>query len=348
MMSNRGPMLLRTTLLSTLIVLSLDAMTFEEWKEYRHTEAYEKERLEAKERRDKALEFQGSMKENRIEEAPRSSRPVPTPVLKQEAPVRQPASAKRANVPVSSKQISQFRINDRNRVLSVIEKELLERVIQKEYLFHSAHLDLPASLTLPLTIIASRKAYLNYLRAEGVTSANETAGVFLKASQQTVVWKQPNYYGTIIHEAQHYLLNTNFPNAPLWLNEGLSEYYERAYIREGGIYVSQSELQKQLIAKWLRSGDIRLIRNVITMPDREWWALHKGPEYKSRVVSWGIVYFLMSTEENRKLFSQMIRMLRNNEGTTLEVINKIYRGGINRFSRDWFAFFEDVPPTIKL
>lgn len=68
------------------------------------------------------------------------------------------------------------------------------------------------------------------------TDAKNVIGFFAsrpEANYIAVDGNTQNPYATVFHEYVHYLLRNNVPTLPLWLNEGLAEYFEGFRTRKG-------------------------------------------------------------------------------------------------------------------
>jgi Flp pilus assembly protein TadD len=78
-----------------------------------------------------------------------------------------------------------------------------------------------------------------------------------------------NYYSVVYHEYVHLMVRTHFRSLPLWLNEGLAEFYETAQVRDEDVEFGQ-----------VRPAHVRLLREATMMPLDRLLAVHTGsPEY---------------------------------------------------------------------
>ena len=119
---------------------------------------------------------------------------------------------------------------------------------------------------------------------------------------------------TIRHEGFHQYMDVFLPSAPLWLNEGLAEYFEQSRTARG-----------KPVAGMIQEGHIRqlaLLRptrrpslaKILSMESREFYAM---PQV-SYPTSWAFVHFLRhTTRQNRKAFDRLIENLRT--GVSIEV-----------------------------
>ncbi len=106
-------------------------------------------------------------------------------------------------------------------------------------------------------------------------------------------------YEVIYHEYFHYVMNKNLRNAPLWLNEGLAEYYSTFEINDEGTKVKLG---------------LPLKERVLDLRDRPFIPLatlfevnHNSPEYNEQskagvfyAESWALIHFLNQGNEGKR------------------------------------------------
>lgn len=114
-------------------------------------------------------------------------------------------------------------------------------------------------------------------------------------------------YRTPYHELIHALLATRGPRPPLWLEEGLAEFYSNADIRNGRITFGYSIFEH-----------IILMRRQSPMPLKEVFAMRYESDASTRTIfyaeSWAVVDLLMRI--NRKVFPDFVADL--SSGATVE------------------------------
>jgi hypothetical protein len=85
----------------------------------------------------------------------------------------------------------------------------------------------PARETIELYLFADKTAYRAYLRALMPQAADRRA-LFVKGAGpgRVFVYRSPQLAVDVHHECTHALLHASLPMVPLWLDEGLAEYFE--------------------------------------------------------------------------------------------------------------------------
>ncbi len=106
--------------------------------------------------------------------------------------------------------------------------------------------------------------------------ADEVAGYFLSAADinyltMVAELRDDIPYAVVFHEYVHALMSDNLRGAPLWVREGLAEYYSTFEVAEGGKKV------------WLgkpRTDHARLLRGQTWLPLQELFAAREdSPHY---------------------------------------------------------------------
>ncbi|HEY2291591.1 MAG TPA: tetratricopeptide repeat protein [Thermoanaerobaculia bacterium] len=113
--------------------------------------------------------------------------------------------------------------------------------------------------------------------------------------------------GIIYHEYLHYLLHNNFVALPLWLNEGLAEYYSTFQSDRNEARIGQPVREH---VYWLRQHPFIPLATLFAVTE-------KSPEYNEAdqrgsfyAESWALVHYLISgSPERRRQASEYLRLL---------------------------------------
>ncbi|MDT4952671.1 MAG: hypothetical protein QOJ02_809 [Acidobacteriota bacterium] len=106
-------------------------------------------------------------------------------------------------------------------------------------------------------------------------------------------------YEVIFHEYEHFFLGNNLRNAPLWLNEGLAEYYST--------FTTLDQEQKIMLGDPIARHIIAL-RNSMLLPLKTLFSVdHKSPHYNEEskagifyAESWALVHYLMLGDHQKR------------------------------------------------
>jgi Flp pilus assembly protein TadD len=158
--------------------------------------------------------------------------------------------------------------------------------------------------SLPTTVYAfsSYDNFKSYLSKE---FKNKSVGGFFTATPESNYIVLPienrgfDIYDVIYHEYFHYVMSKNLKNSPLWLNEGLAEYYSTFEINDEG------NKFKLGLPIGRRVAELRE-RTFIPL-DTLFAVNHKSPEYNERnkvgvfyAQSWALVHFLIQGNERQR------------------------------------------------
>ncbi len=117
-------------------------------------------------------------------------------------------------------------------------------------------------------------------------------------------------YEVIFHEYQHFILSNNLPNAPLWLDEGLAEYYSAFEPRYEG---------REVLLGRSHGRHVLALRKLTLMPLEKLFNVdHRSPEYNEAnkaglfyAQSWALAHYLMVGNNGKRQpqFARFISLL---------------------------------------
>ncbi len=116
----------------------------------------------------------------------------------------------------------------------------------------------------------------------------------------------------IYHEFLHYVMENTIPGLPLWLNEGLAEFYSSAVLTNGR---AQIGLPVDRHLAWLAEHPMLPLRDLFAVD-------HDSPEYNETerqgtfyAQSWALTHFLIADAERRSRFGRLLEALRQGNGS---------------------------------
>jgi len=189
-----------------------------------------------------------------------------------------------------------------NRSICVEATKILEEALQ---LYRKDFPRLaPASSAkrrFPVYLFAGRAGYLTYAGDLGREKYAWSAGLYYPDLKQLLIWNVPDREAmlrTIRHEGFHQYLDAVLPGIPIWLNEGLAEYYEvsnpsRGFMEAGRPRADHLQTLLSLRSKWVPFG------RFLSMSVREF---QHEPKH-NYAQAWGLAQFLMQSDraERRRL-----------------------------------------------
>jgi tetratricopeptide (TPR) repeat protein len=129
----------------------------------------------------------------------------------------------------------------------------------------------------------------------------DLAGVFLRAPDKSYILLRldaegDHPYATVYHEYTHYMLRTTEDWMPLWLNEGLAEFYQNSEIRDKAVLVGQPSTNDIL---YLRQNRLLPLKTLL-MVDHESPYYHQ--EQKGSVFyaeSWALAHYIQMSDAQK-------------------------------------------------
>jgi len=184
-------------------------------------------------------------------------------------------------------------------------------LLEKSYTKFNLHLRrVPAQekRVFRVYLFSGRAGYEAYTRDLVGHAKEGTAGLYYPVVKQLLIWNVPDFENmmrTVRHEGFHQYLDRLVGDAPIWLNEGLAEYYEGSRLVKG----SWSDGEVQI-------GHVELLREKGFLPLREFVRIRPSAFYEPKAVhaayaqSWALVHFLLNSgAENREVFDRVLDAL---------------------------------------
>lgn len=154
---------------------------------------------------------------------------------------------------------------------------------------------------------------------------------YYRTESRTLVINTSTGAGTLVHELTHALMASDFPDAPRWLQEGLSSLHEQCYIREDRIIGLPNwrlkELQKAVEEKRLRPLSDLLTKDDFYGPLRSLNYAHAR-------------YLCMYMQEKGLLqkFYQEFRQNHQNGKAAVTALEKVFDGKIDQIEAGFLTW----------
>lgn len=217
-------------------------------------------------------------------------------------------------------QVDPDRIQPAVRRLSRLQKQIEE----------SLQIEL-SDQTVDLLIFSSQRQYRDYV-APRVPEAVNRPALFVKGPD--ALWVHVVYDNSwetnLRHEVTHAFLHASLPFLPLWLDEGLAEYFELPESAKGvNRKYSGNLVWRMRLRRGLPTSDLEQLQSLTEMrPD----------DYRD---SWAWVYFcLHSSNETRTLLQNYLQTIQREEvpGAFFRYLTAGYPSAVataERFYRSW-------------
>lgn len=145
---------------------------------------------------------------------------------------------------------------------------------------------------------------------------------------------------TLIHESNHVILDQVSPRAPLWLNEGLSQYFEGIDTSTERFVVQPDLRNADLVHQLIERKKLIHLHDYLVIPPGRWqqMAHHEGNPVPY-VIGWSLTGFLMSQPLKRRLLGSMLQDLEKaNIPPDLDTFVRRYPGGLTVLEYEWFKW----------
>lgn len=166
----------------------------------------------------------------------------------------------------------------------------------------------PAAERARVFVFSGRLGYERYLAGALGRGPENTAGMYHPGLRQLLVWNAPkraDLLETVRHEGLHQFLDRWLDDPPVWLNEGLAEYYENAEFERGP--ASEIRPHREHLDYFALPIRVSIDLEVLLRGNRA--SFYRGAPL-SYSCAWGFVHFLLgSTRKNRALFDALIEEL---------------------------------------
>lgn len=200
---------------------------------------------------------------------------------------------------MDARRVGQFRIYAE---FSLERSKSLFEAIQEQRADVAATLGLkPNDSPIVICLFENHASYVRYIAEHAPAGINRRA-LFVKGEDAgfVYVYRQPGFETDLRHEVTHAILHGMLPFLPLWLDEGLAEYFEvRAEKRS-------SANPHQLRMKW--AARLGWKPNLVQLESREDLSEFTVADYRE---SWAWVHFLLhGSEEGHELLLRYLATIR--------------------------------------
>lgn len=205
-------------------------------------------------------------------------------------------------------------------------------------------LDLRGTAEVNLYLFTKQADFQQWM-IERVGSSNPNyAGVFIPNTNEVAVWRwnkdDEQVAQTILHESSHVLLYQLSPASPVWLHEGLAQYFQMLKVKDNGhVVVTALPDAEKRIQQWIENEQLITMRQYLSLDDQAWRKMAHELNAIPYTVAWATTAFLMSKPVGRSTLRQLLQDLeKTDRRPTLQRIGHLYPGGLSRLEYDFFSW----------
>ncbi len=203
------------------------------------------------------------------------------------------------------------------------------------------HISPKAPPTVDVTIFGTEQSF-NKHKAAFHEGHNYFNGFYSTKTNKISVWRDEGdkeMESVVLHETSHAIIRQLAPNLPLWLEEGLAEYFSNSSIRANNLRVSTDEKREQNLRDWAQKEDIPSLKWYLNMTNRKWHEETAQGNSITYTYAWAMAHFLMSKPTGKRIVSTILRD--SNIGgriDSFQSVTNLYPGGLVKLEYDWYAW----------
>ena len=250
------------------------------------------------------------------------------------------------------------------RIFSDIGKSFCQRIaLMMEYLHWYYHRQLAptapkkqsaSDAAATVYIFGNRRQFNDYARPQQTDwpFLRDSGAYYVPERQEIITYTRHDrrfIFRTLFHETWHQVFNRYVSISPLWLNEGLAEYYSHISGQDGDYRSGQlSQRYLKLIKKNLVAGEYTPLEYLLQLDHRSFHNDRFGPEELGHYAqSWSLVYFFYHADKGayRPILQQYIASLQRG-GHPVLALQEVLRQrqlSLNILQKRWEAYFLLMP-----
>lgn len=197
----------------------------------------------------------------------------------------------------------------------------------------------PDNFKVKVTIISDKKEFLDHQKKHVGKVISQT-GYYHGFNRETVVWKNTStkeMLAVLFHEASHMILGRRIPWIPMWLSEGLAEYFEGLNVVGEKKRVNLQKNRHDWIKLWAEVGFPMEIDKYVNLTHDQWQEFFKKDSNASYTIGYSLVYYMMSSSRTQQILKQLLwqMLIFGPQADSVQTIENYYPGGFRRFEKHW-------------
>ncbi len=197
---------------------------------------------------------------------------------------------------------------------------------------------------LNVVIFPDWNSYLQYATAVAGEGMVNSGGFYTNATNEAVTYSYEDDEQTLTvtrHEAAHVILNGMLAAGPLWLHEGLAEYFELLSMRQQYSQVSPNLDWLNLARASIADGYPASLADFLDVPPEEWRGEVQAVHY---ALGWSLVYFMLDNDNGKRALTALLQKVADDYCTPTNStvqLNLSYPGGIPALQEDFYAWLNN-------
>ena len=214
----------------------------------------------------------------------------------------------------------------------------------------------PDDYKIKITIFADKDNFIAYQKKQGKKSLASSAYYSVRFREAVVYWKKyskktddaKKMVGTVYHEASHMLLMTKVPRVPLWINEGLAEYFDGLNVFGDNRRVYLNKHSQRWLTRWAKKGLPIGFEEYLSLSRSKWYKFDEKIKdcHAAYIIGYSLVYFMMSRSNTETVLKELLWEFKRQgeKANSVNVVNIHYPGGCERFEQIWHKWILRARP----
>ena len=238
---------------------------------------------------------------------------------------------------IQSESFFSLNMDSRYSKLPVFASDRMKRDVNQIYKILNKNVGVsqlnPITLNLKLF---DDKGMFNAYKKKVAPNMGTAGGFYISRLNEASVYTSKNderMYEVTRHEATHAIVNGAFGSIPIWLNEGLAEYFEALSFKNTMTRIIKPD---NAHLKLLSKSSLPSLASHFNITNEQWYS--ESSKNKHYALGWSLVYFMMSSKQDKQFLKLMLDHLAYNyckPFSDIQYINKHYPGGLSGFEHNW-------------
>lgn len=192
---------------------------------------------------------------------------------------------------------------------------------------------------LNVIIFPDWSSYLQYATVVGGPAMANSGGFYSNANNEAVTYMYEEDEQTLAvarHEAAHVILNGMLAAGPLWLHEGMAEYFELLSMRQQYTQVAPNSEWLNLAQSSIANGYPASLADYLDAPPEAWRGDVQAVHY---ALGWSLVYFLLDSNDGRRALTALLQKLSDDYCTLTDSTAQLemnYPSGIAALQQNFY------------
>ncbi|MBN1787002.1 MAG: hypothetical protein JW806_01255 [Sedimentisphaerales bacterium] len=212
-------------------------------------------------------------------------------------------------------------------------------------------LEFPDDYKVKVTIISGKENFDEYqqkLRGKvapciGFYSRGYREAVVLHKENEEKIKELNRVIGVVFHESSHMMFDYHIHNPPLWIDEGLAEYFEGLSVIGKNKRIFLQKNRQSWCKWWAKNGFPIELEEFLNLDYHQFYQFDsKGKNSQGYTIGYSLVYFMMSSNATENIFKEILQDIkksgRQGKVDSVKIINENYEGGLERFERHWKSY----------